>query len=237
MPDSTHKSPTPDESASPPLPLAEMLAHGSARRERIIEIVTAVILSLATVASAWSAYQATRWSGEQSIRFGEANTLRSESVRASNRANQETAVDVNVFVAWVNAISAGDRRQAGFLAARFRPEFKPAFKAWLDQPRPAAQRIPAGTPFAMPEYRLASEAESEALAEQATERFSAAKDANQTGDNFVLTAVLFASVLFFAGIATKFSSFRVKIAIVVLGLAMFLLGAGIQLTLPQNIGF
>ncbi len=67
------------------------------RRERVIEVLAAVILSLATVASAWSAYQATRWSGVQSIRFGEANALRSESVRASNLAGQQTTVDVTVF--------------------------------------------------------------------------------------------------------------------------------------------
>ena len=40
------------------------------RKERF-ELVEAIVLSVAIVATAWSAYQAARWSGVQSLRLAE----------------------------------------------------------------------------------------------------------------------------------------------------------------------
>jgi hypothetical protein len=205
--------------------------------ENIIEIIAAVILSLATVASAWSAYQATRWSGVQSIHFGEANSLRSESVRASNVAGQQATIDVTVFTQWANAVASGNQRLAKFFAARFRKEFRPAFKAWLALPRVKGSKIPPGTPFSLPQYKLAEDVKSQTLAAQATHSFNAAKDANQTGDDFVLTAVLFASVLFFSGISTKFTSLPIRAVLIGLAVATFIAGASVMFSLPQNVGF
>lgn len=44
---------------------AEHSARGHAldRRERVLELIAVVILAVATLATAWSGYQATRWSG------------------------------------------------------------------------------------------------------------------------------------------------------------------------------
>ena len=59
----------------------------------------------------------------------------------------------------------------------------------------------------------------------ATAKFEEGKDANQTGDEYVLSTIFFASVLFFAGLSSKFSSNRV--AVLALGFASFVLFAGI----------
>ena len=67
--------------------------------------------------------------------------------------------------------------------------------------------------------------ESEAFADESAE-------ANQTGDNFVLTAVIMASVLFFAGISTKFSGYWVRVTLVVLAFLAFLSGTVLLLTFP-----
>ncbi len=42
-------------------------------RSRWFEITCAIVLSLATTASAWSAYEATLWSGVQTFRLAAAN--------------------------------------------------------------------------------------------------------------------------------------------------------------------
>lgn len=207
------------------------------RSSRAFEVASAVLLSLATLASAWAAYQATRWSGVQSVSFGEANSRRSESVRASTLAGQQATVDVGLWVQWVTAVSKDETRLADFLEERFREEFRPAFEAWLDQPKVAGTNVPPGTPFDMPEYRLEATVESERLAEEAAAKFEDAKKANQTGDNFVLTAVLFASTLFFAGIGSRFTATGPRMVTVVLGLLMFGIGSSIMFTLPQNVGF
>jgi hypothetical protein len=207
-------------------------------RDRWVELVAAVLLALATVMSAWSAYQATRWSGIQATAFSRASTLRTESVRASTSGGQQVSIDVQTFLAWVGAVSQGDEREADFLRGRFRSEFRPAFETWiaLDPDGPGGE-IPSGTPFDLPSYQVADLVKADGLERQAAASFEEAREANQTGDNFVLTAVLFASVLFFAGIGTKWRSFRLRVSSLALGGVMFTSGTIVVFSLPQSVGF
>ena len=48
--------------------------------DRLVEVISAAVLALATIASAWSAYQATRWGGVQAAAFAEAGALRAEQL-------------------------------------------------------------------------------------------------------------------------------------------------------------
>ena len=64
-----------------------------------------------------------------------------------------------------------------------------------------------------------------------------ADEASQTGDRFVLTAVLYASVLFFAGIASKLSDPRSEHLAVGLSATMFVVASVVVLTLPHRFGF
>ncbi len=202
---------------------------------RAVDILAVIILSVATVSSAWSAYEATRWSGVQAVNYSQASAARTESTRQSNRANTLSAIDVQLFSDWVAAMSQKDTRRADFLRERFREEFRPAFEAWLNSVPKGT--IPPGSPFALPEYSLAAQRESDRLVVEAEAHFAAANDANQTGDNFVLTTVLFATVLFFAGIASHFESVGIKRTMIVLGVIMWVAAVGIMFSLPQNVGF
>ena len=56
-------------------------------------------------------------------------------------------------------------------------------------------------------------------------------------DDFVLAAVLFASVLFFSGLAGTFDSLRAQLFLLILGGIMLVIGTIIVVTLPQNVGF
>jgi hypothetical protein len=55
------------------------------RIERWFEVVTAIMLGVVTVATAWSGYQATRWAGEQSTLYARASALRVESTLTRRR--------------------------------------------------------------------------------------------------------------------------------------------------------
>lgn len=199
-----------------------------------VEIAAALLLALATVMSAWAAYQATRWTGVQATAFGTASTLRAESVRASNLASAQRQIDIASLMQWINATAEDRQALADLYEGRFRDEFRPAFEAWLETA--GADGIPPGTPFSMREYRLQYEEEADALEAQAAASFAEAKEANQTGDNFVLTAVMMASVLFFAGIGTKFRP-PIRQILLGIGVVLFLAGAVIIVLLPQNVGF
>jgi hypothetical protein len=96
-----------------------------------LEVVATVLLSLATVATAWSGYQASRWNGEQAKAFSRANAARVESTKAADLANAQQQVDVATFTQWVNAYALDQTELADFYFARFRKELKPAVDAWV----------------------------------------------------------------------------------------------------------
>lgn len=205
------------------------------KRDRRIELIAAIMLSAATVITAWSAYQATRWSGEQAEGYTTASALRTESVRAFTVANRQIQIDVQTFIGWLDAFVEGDQALADDIQERMREEFRPAFDAWLAS-APAGE-IPPGTPFDTDAYSLAALEESDELEARASAAFEDGREANEIGDNFVLAAVLFASVLFFAGLAGTFDSRRAQTILLVLGGAMFAIGTVVVLVLPQNVGF
>jgi hypothetical protein len=211
-------------------------ARGLWQDERV-EIVAAILLALATVLSAWGAYQATRWSGEQADAYARSASLRAAAGRQGTIASRNIQIDVSTFLAFAQAKASGDERLATFLQSRFRPEFVAPFEAWADNAAPDDQGIPAGTPFDQPEYVLAAQVEADKLTAQADAALAEAQYDNQISDNFVLTAVLFASVLFFAGTAAKFRPQWIRWSMIAVAVIVFGLGLVIEFTLPQNIGF
>jgi hypothetical protein len=201
-----------------------------------MDLIFAIILLIATLSTAFCVYQATRWNGIQAIDFGDASKLRTESVRASNAANSQEIVDVQVFLSWVNAVSKNDMVQANFIQERFRDEFRPAFNAWIATAN-KTNPIPLGTPFELPEYALAKYNESARLEEQATASFNSGKDANTNGDMYISNTVLFAIVLFFCGIYTRWESIRIRRGILLMTILVFSFAFYSLVSLLLRVGF
>ena len=117
------------------------------RPSQRLELIATILLAAATVATAWSGYQASRWNGEQAKAFSRGSALRVESAKADSLANTQTEIDVATFTQWVDALAHDETELAEFYARRFRPEFKPAVKAWqatkpLHEPERAADALP-----------------------------------------------------------------------------------------------
>ena len=185
-----------------------------------LELVALLLLALAAVATAWSSYQANRWNGEQAKTTAKVNATRIAAARASGLANAQTQVDIATFTQWVDAYAHEERRLTAFYERRFRKEFQPAFKAWLAS-RPLKNPDAPLTPFAMPQYRLASTAEANRLDAQAEELAAGARANIQRSSNYILSVVLFSVALFFAGVSTKLSTPRIRAALLVLGCLIF----------------
>lgn len=198
------------------------------------ELLATILLAIAAVATAWSSYQSARWSGEQTIDFSNANAARVESTRAATQAGQEIQVDVLTFTQWANAYAKKQKKLAQFYFDRFRKEFKPAVHAWIET-KPLTNPKAPPVPFAMPQYKLKSETESEQLLDEAEEQGAKARQSNQRGDNYVLAVVLFAASLFFAGISTKLSRPRQRVGILALGYLIFIGTAIWVATFPVTI--
>jgi hypothetical protein len=205
-----------------------------------IELVATIVLAIATILTAWSAFQAGKWGGTQAINFSEAGVARTESTRADTRAGQLIQIDAAMYLDWVSGyieeVRAGiipDNPTnyepaigtvSGFLYNRFREEFVPAVDAWLATD-PTSNPDAPKTPFDMDEYVVADSVRAIELSTEANAKGLEARDANQNGDNYVLTMVLFASVLFFAGVSAKLVAERNRL--IALGFGVFLLLSGI----------
>jgi hypothetical protein len=202
-----------------------------ARAERVLELAAVLLLSLTTLATAWSGYQAARWSGEQSQLYAQASATRIKAQQANTRSGQLQIADVLLFNGWLNASQSGDAKLAAVYRHRFRPEFLPAFHAWLAQ-HPFSNRAAVPGPQYMPQYKLASSAQAAALDATADAKYKEGTEAKSNDDRYILSTVFFAAVLFFAGISLRLQWLPLRM--VVLGLASSLLLGGLVfvLTLP-----
>ena len=213
-----------------------------------LELVATVILAIATILTAWSAFQAGKWGGQQSINFSEAGAARTESTRFDTAGGQLVQIDVAMYIDWVSAlfddIESGaitltdasgyeptPLTRSGFLYLRMREEFLPALEAWLATDPVNNPEAPK-SPFDLDEYVVAARVEADRLADLADEKALAAREANQNGDNYVLTMVLFASVLFFAGVSSKLIKPRNRAIVLGFGVLMLIAGIVIILSLP-----
>lgn len=200
-------------------------------RERL-ELWSAVLLAAATVATAYSAYEATRWGGVQSTSFTEAGAARTESAKAESDGFTLVAIDADIFTQYAVAFSNNNKRLLRILRDRFfRKEFRVAYQAWLEQ-HPLTNPKAVKLPFQLPEYKIAKLEEADRLSEKANRRFEAGREANQTSDEYILGTIFFAAVLFFAGLAPKFNTDRIAVATLAFGSLMFIGGLTRLATLP-----
>ena len=199
-------------------------------REHVLELLSALVMAMTAVATAWTGYQAVRWGGVQATRYTEANVHRVEASMASAAAGQLIMIDVGVFLHWIDATDAGDSVRAAFLRARFRPAFRATFESWLASAPLHADS--ATTPFERPEYRAAHLGPARRIEKRAAMLFEEGQRANDHSDAYSFVAVVFASGLFFAGIAPQFRRLGLRRTIVVMAGLLCLAGVAALLTLP-----
>lgn len=202
--------------------------------DRWHELLVAVLLVIAAVATSWSSYQATRWNGEQAKAAGRTGAIRIDAARSSSLAEAQTQVDVATFIAWADADRRGESELARFYVSRFRPEFAKAFDAWLAT-NPLTNASAPKTPFAMPDYKLAARADADRL-DLAAEASATEVSRNiQRASNYVLTVVLYSVVLFFAGMSTKIASRRVRTFMLVTACIVLITAIAWLFTFPVSL--
>jgi hypothetical protein len=195
------------------------------------ETIATVLLSAATLLTAWSAFQSAKWSGVQATSFSQASASRTESVRASTQAGQQSLGDVSQFTAWLTADDEGRAGLARRLAASFRGEFRIAFRAWEAMSPQSNPKAPA-TPFALPSYQQADQSRAIHLESVATAQFEDATRANQRSDDYVLMTVIFAMVLFLGAVGTRLGSSRVSTFMLGAGGALLVVAVVVTATFP-----
>jgi hypothetical protein len=203
-------------------------------KRSMVEHVAVALLAITAVLTAWSGFEASKWSGEMSISFSRASTQRIEASREATRAEAARAVDLQVFGIWLEATSENNRALEEFARDRFTDHFAPAFDEWLAT-RPLKNPDAPRSPFAMDSYVPPGEVEAQEADARADDYFAAALADNQRGDNYTLLTVLFALVLFFGALSNRFGSERKSWTILVGAGVLLLAGVGLLIAFPKII--
>jgi len=199
---------------------------------RRLELIATILMSIAVVSSAYCAWQATRWSGVQAVAFAEASTARVESSKAQSNGVQQAAYDASTLLELTLAYSRGETQTASTMKDRFmREEFVVHVDDWLAMEPLKNPDVPR-TPFELETFSNAQMDLSEDLEEQAAVKFEEAKEANQTGDDYILATVYFATVLFFSGVSTKLDQRPLQWFVILLAAGGLAFGFFRALTLP-----
>lgn len=204
--------------------------------EAWLEFIPSVFMALAIIFTAYSAYEATRWSGVQAAEFATAGSLRTEATTEITVGMTELSYDAQVFAAFALEFRDADFDDPETLAGvldladdLMRDEFKPFLDEWLALEPDDNPDVPR-TPFGLPSFENDDLVEAEVLQAEAEASFEKAKEANQNGDDYILATIFFASVLFFTGLRLRNASVRSFVQ--VLAAAALIAGILRVVTLP-----
>jgi len=199
-----------------------MASQNGTEYDRWIDLASVLLLSAATVLTAWAGYEAARWTAVQTREYNSASADRVAASVAAARINTLQTADLVMFLQFIGAVAQQHQDEADFIHRRFRPEMKRAVDAWIAT-KPRTNPSAPSSPFAMSQYRLAMSSEVDRLNAVASETFKSATEANETGDNYVRLTVIFAAVSFLGGMSTKFR-FPFHIIVIAAGFITLLFG-------------
>jgi hypothetical protein len=197
-----------------------------------MDLLSAVVMAAATVATAYSAYQSSLWNGEQNAHKSRATAALVRAGKLSNLAMQRTAVHVNLLVHWLSAVNRDDHRTADFLFARFPEPLRNATEAWLAM-KPFENPNAPASPFDLPQYTLQEKIEADRWEQTAQDESTAADNTGALSNRYLLFTIIYASVLFLAGISGKFKWPAIDLTVLVLGAVTLLAGVAIMIAMPR----
>ena len=222
----TNEHDAPDDQASNP--------HPASRRENQFEVVATVLLAFAVLATAWTATRR-RCRTAFSRATTQASAARTEAAQLRTEANVYRLADLSVFENYIDAFIDGDEELAAFYRDRFRPEFEPAYVAWIALD-PFENPDAPPSPFGLPEYQLQADEEAVALELRADTLFEEGEIANTDSDEYTLATLLFAVVLFFAAISERFEYIRMRVILLALAAAGLIAGVAVAFGQPITTG-
>jgi len=176
--------------------------------QRHLELIAVVVMSITAVLTAWTGFESTKWSGVMSTNFTEAGGRRASSILVSELQGTVIGYQNSLAIAWTDANAAGDAELAATYRSLFPDELEATFLEWEAMHVDARPASPLGLEgYGDDAFKRVID-----LQLEADEKFQAGLEANQRSDNYVVTTVMAATVLFFSALATKLRQRRLQIA-------------------------
>jgi len=197
-----------------------------------LALAAALLLGLAAVLTAWSAYRESLTSDLVLKNYSEQQATIALANDTFGRADQQESLETSLFLEWAIATSAGNLEAASYLEQVMGDELFASVEWWAAEPEETAPPTPFSDDnpyfFDLPSQVLISEGE--ALLDEAEVMRVAAEEADATSDRFDLANVFFAVVLFIAGLTTIVQRRSIQIGFLALSVIGILAGAAVLVT-------
>ena len=189
-------------------------------KKRWVEPVTAVLMALATVGTAWCSYKSASWTRQSNRLMNEYNSLERRAGVLTLQGMQSATIHSAMFMQMLAAREAGNEKLANFYVERFPPDVRKAYDAWLAQ-KPFENPKADPHPFVPNLYEARGSREAAELSAKAANNLLVARRAGNTSGQYLANTVLFATMLFFANAVLKFEQRRVRIVAFAFAVAVF----------------
>src|SRR6266496_4338712 len=176
-------------------------------KRRWFEPVSAILMALATLSTAWCSYQSSRWNGQSGGFATEAGRLNQKAALLHLEGNQVIGIQAKMFTEFINAHATGNDKLAQFYSERFPPELRTPFEACLKE-KPFENPNADPHPFVPKLYEVRGTREAAETSANAANSLQEARRAGNVSGQYLANTVLFAAVLFFASASGKFEQRR-----------------------------
>jgi hypothetical protein len=189
-------------------------------KRKWIEPLTALIMAMATVGTAWCSYESASWTRRSNRLMSESNSLERQAGILSLQGMQAASIHAAMFMQLLAARQAGNEKLASFYAERFPPDVRKAYDSWLAQ-KPFENPDADPHPFVPNLYQVRGTQEAAKATADAAGKVQEARNAGNISGQYLANTVMFATVLFFANAAGKFEQARVRLVSFVFALGVF----------------
>lgn len=196
---------------------------GARELDSWLETIAVLLLATATLATAWSGFQASEWGGAQSRLYSQASSRRVQANEAATNAHLDRMADIATFNSYASAYAEDRPELMAFFEGQFSDRLAPAVAAWLATDPLNNDEAPT-TPIEMPEYVVPNQVESDRLKEEANQLFDEGVHASSQSSDYVLNTLYLAAVLFFAAVANRVRRRPARVFMVVLAVTFLLYG-------------
>lgn len=206
----------------------------SSFKDRVEQII-AVMLGLAAIVTAWTAFQSSQLGDKVQESF-------SEGIRSSDQASQEynTAIatdnqDQAIFLEYAKALVAEDEVTATYIQeSLMSPELAAAVEWWIEQPDDTGP----DSPFVEenPNWDDSSWNTAADLDVEAQQYFDSARQADADGDEFDLLEVIVTLSLFLFGVASLVRQQKIQVGLAAVGGLILIYSIIMTITLGDPAG-
>src|SRR5438046_4416333 len=100
-------------------------------KKKWVEPVTALLMALATLSTAWCSYQSAAFTRKSNRLMNEFNALERKAGLLSIQGIQQATIHTTMFMQMLAAQQAGNEKLVNFYVERFPPDARKAYDTWL----------------------------------------------------------------------------------------------------------